>query len=168
MEKFTKKYKQKFGISYEDYFKTRFNGIVEILRILVPLMDKEKALDIIKKLWEKKGIEIIVRQLKSIKPISNFKEFKEIYKDQISTDYMKHCLNFEILEDSPNKLAFKFKECLWAKTFLEIDGSEIGYIMCCHPDYAMAKAFHPNIKLIRTKCLMKGDEFCDSTYIWEE
>ncbi|MFX1329185.1 MAG: L-2-amino-thiazoline-4-carboxylic acid hydrolase [Promethearchaeota archaeon] len=168
MEKLIKKYKQKFEISYEDYFRTRFNGIVEIIRILAPLMDEEKALDIIKKLWEKKGTEMIVRQLKNTKPITNFKEFKEIYKEQISTEYMKHCLGFEIVEDTPKKLVFKFTECLWAKTFLEIGGSDIGYAMCCHPDYVMAKAFHPKIKLERTKCLMKGDDFCDSTYIWEE
>ena len=35
-------------------------------------------------------------------------------------------------------------------------------------DFAMAKAFHPNLKLVRTKSLMKGNDCCDSTYIWEE
>lgn len=168
MSKEFKKYKKKFEISYEDYFRTRFSGIIEIIRVLTPIIDKKKVLDIIKKLWEKKGIEIIVRQLKNINPITNFEEFKEIHKQQISTEYMKNCLNFEIIADTPNKLAFKFKDCLWAKTFLELGAPEIGHAMCCHPDFAMAKAFHPNLKLVRTKSLMKGDEYCDSTYIWEE
>lgn len=168
MSKKYAKSKNKFGISYEDYFRTRFNGIVEIIRILAPLMDEKKALNIIKKLWEKKGIELIVRQLKNSRPITNFEEFKEIYKEQISTEYMQNCLKFKIIEDTPNKLAFRFTECLWAKTFLELGAPDIGHAMCCYPDFAMAKAFHPNLKLVRTKSLMKGDDFCDSTYIWEE
>ena len=162
------KSKEKFKISYEDYFKTRFNGIVEIMRVLAPLMDEEKALEIIKKLWEKKGIELIVRQLKNVRPITNFKEFKEVYLEQISTEYMQHCLNFRIVEDNPNRLALKFSKCLWAKTFLELGASDIGHSMCCYPDFAMAKAFHPKLKLVRTKSLMKGDDCCDSTYIWED
>jgi len=167
MVKKSEKYKEKFEISYEDYFRTRFNGMVEIMRVLAPIMDKKKALDIIKKLWEKKGIEIIVRQLKNTRPIKNFEEFKEVYEEQISTEYMQHCLNFTIVEDTHNKLAFRFTNCLWAKTFLELGASDIGDAMCCYPDFAMAKAFHPNLKLVRTKSLMKGDDYCDSTYIWE-
>jgi len=168
MSKQYEKSEEKFGISYEDYFRTRFNGIIEIIRILAPIMDEKKALAIIKKLWEKKGTEIIVRQLKNTIPITNFEEFKKVYIDQISTEYMQHCLNFKIVEDTPNRLEFKFTKCLWAKTFLELKASDIGDSMCCHPDFAMAKAFHPNLKLVRTKSLMKGDDHCDSTYIWEE
>jgi hypothetical protein len=81
---------------------------------------------------------------------------------------MQHCLNFTIVEDNPKKLALKFTKCLWAKTFLEINAPEVGYSICCHPDFAMAKAFHPNLKFVRTKSLMKGDAYCDSTYIWED
>ena len=168
MVKDIEKSEKKFEISYEDYFRTRFYGIVELLKVLAPLFDKKRALEIIKKLWEKKGIELIVRQLKNANPIRNFKDFKDIYTEQISTEYMQHCLSFTIVEDTQNKLAFKFTKCLWAKTFLEMDASDIGHAICCHPDFAMAKAFHPNLKLVRTKSLMKGDNYCDSTYIWEE
>jgi hypothetical protein len=87
MAKQYEKSEEKFGISYEDYFRTRFNGIIEIIRILAPIMDEKKALVIIEKLWEKKGTEIIVRQLKNTTPITNFEEFKKVYKDQISTEY---------------------------------------------------------------------------------
>jgi len=162
------KSKEKIEISYEDFFRTRFNGIVEIFRVLTPLVDRRKALERLKKLWEKKGIETIVRHLKNANPITNFEEFKNVYKDQISTEYMRNCLNFSIIEDTPQKLVLKFTKCLWAKTFLEINAPEIGYAICCYPDFAMAKAFHPNLRLTRTKCLMKGDDYCDSTYIWEE
>jgi len=72
-------------------------------------------------------------------------------------------------EKSKKNFGFSYKDySLWAKPFLELDASDIGHAMCCYPDFAMAKVFHSNLKLIRTKFLMKGDDFCDSTYIWEE
>ncbi len=162
------RFKEKIEISYEDYFRTRFSGMIEIFRVVSPLLDKKKALERLKKLWEKKGIELIVKQLKNTSPITNFEEFKTVYKEQISTEYMKNCLNFTIVEETPKKLALKFTKCLWAKTFLEINAPEVGFVICCYPDFAMAKAFHPDLRLTRTRCLMKGDEYCDSTYIWED
>ena len=161
MEKMSEKHKEKFGISYEDYFRTRFNGIVELMRVLAPILDEKKALEIIKKLWEKKGINLIVRQLKNAKPISNFDEFKEVYKDQISTEYMKHCLNFKIVEDTPNKLEFKFTKCLWAKTFRESKAGDYGYAYLCYPDLFKWLPWNSKLKVRLTKTLMQGHDCCN-------
>ncbi len=162
------KSKLTFEISYQDYFKTRFGGITEMVRALTPIMDEMKALDRIKELYKKKSKNLVVRLLKNKKPITNFEEFKEMYKEQMSTEFMQHCLDFIITEDTSNKLTFKFTTCLWAKTFLEINEPGLGYAMCCYPDYTMAKAFHPKLKLVRNKTLMQGNECCESTYQWEE
>ena len=162
------KSKCKFEISYKDYFKTRFNGISEMVRALTPIMDQMEALDRIKALYEKKGKALVARLLKNKKPITSFKEFKEIYKEQMYTEFMQHCLEFTITEDTADKLTFKFTKCLWAKTFLEINEPGIGYAMCCYPDYAMAKIFNPKLKLIRNKTIMQGNDYCKCTYQWED
>jgi hypothetical protein len=160
--------KSMFKISYEDYFRNRFNGITEIIKTLTPIMDEIQALNKIKELYIEKSKNLVKRLLKNKKPITNFEEFKEIYKEQLSSEFMQHCLQFTITEDTPNKLTFKFTKCLWAKTFLETNEPGIGYAMCCYPDYEMVKAFHPKLKLIRTKTLMQGNTCCESTYTWEE
>ena len=162
------KHKSKFDISYEDYFRTRFNGITEIIKALTPIMDQREALDKIKELYVKKSKNLVKRILRDKKPITNFKEFKEMYKEQLSSEFMQHCLDFTITEDTPNKLVFKFTKCLWAKTFLEMNEPGLGYAMCCYPDYAMIKAFHPKLKLVRNKTLMQGNTCCESNYLWEE
>ena len=162
------KSKEKFEISYEDYFRTRFNGITEMVRALTPIMDEMEALNRIKALYEKKGKAFVARLLKNKNPITSFKEFKEIYKEHMSTEFMQHCLDFTITADTPDKLTFKFTKCLWAKTFLEIDEPGLGYALCCYPDYAMIKAFHPKLKLIRNKTIMQGNESCELTYQWED
>ena len=161
-------YKEKFEISYEDYFRIRLNGIIETYRELTPLLDKQKALEKLKKLWEKKGIGMIERLLRDSRSITNFEEFKETYMQMMSRDLMDHSTRFAVVEDTPKKFSLKFTKCLWAKTVLEFNAPELGYIICCNPDFGMAKAFHPNIKLIGKKTLMKGDDCCDPTYIWEE
>lgn len=168
MSEIEEKSKLTFEISYEDYFRTRFSGIAEMVRALTPIMDQMKALDKIKELYKKKSIELVGRLLKNKKPITNFEGFKEIYKEQMKTVFMQHCLDFTITEDTPKKITFKFTKCLWAKTFLEINEPGLGYAMCCFPDYTMAKAFHPKLKLVRNKTLMQGNECCESTYQWEE
>ncbi len=168
MANMDEKSKETFDISYEDYFRTRFNGITEMVKALTPIMDKFDALERIKALYEKKSRALVARLLKNKKPITSFKEFKEIYKEQMNTDFIQHCLDFTITEDTPDKLTFKFTKCLWAKTFQEINETGLGYAMCCYPDYTMAKTFHPKLKLTRNKTIMQGNECCESTYHWEE
>ena len=143
MPKRNEESKEKFDISYEDYFRTRFNGITEMVRTLTPLLNEIEVLNRIKELYIKKSKDLIARLLKDKKPVTNFEEFKEIYKEQLSTEFMDHCLEFTITQDTPNKLSFKFTKCLWARTFIEINEPGLGYAMCCNPDYSMAKAFHP-------------------------
>lgn len=168
MSDINEKSKEKFEISYEDYFRTRFNGIAEMVRALTPIMDQMKALDRIKELYEKKSKDLVSRLMKNKEKITTFKDFKEIYKEQMKTEFMRHCLDFTITEDTSNKITFKFTKCLWAKTFLEINEPGLGYAMCCYPDYTMAKAFHPKLKFTRNKTLMQGNEYCESTYQWEK
>ena len=45
---------------------------------------------------------------------------------------------------------------------------DLGYIMFCQVDFAMAQAYHPKIKVKRTKTFMQGDSHCDFAYYWEE
>lgn len=162
------KCKKKLEISYDDYFRTRFNGIAEMVRALTPIMDQIEALERIKELYEKKSKDLAVRLLKKKKPITTFEEFKKIYTEQLSTEFMQNCLDFTVTEDTPKKITFKFTKCLWAKTFLEINEPGLGYAMCCYPDYAMIKTFHPKLKLVRNKNIMQGSDCCESTYLWEE
>lgn len=77
-------------------------------------------------------------------------------------------LTFEILNDNDNILEIKFTECLWAKTFREADAPEIGYAGFCYQDYSSAKAYNPNLKLIREKTLMQGHDCCHFKWVMEK
>jgi hypothetical protein len=55
-----------------------------------------------------------------------------------------------------------------AKTFKELNATDIGYVLNCRPDFAMAKAQHPKLRLKRTQTLMQGDDCCNHTWYWKE
>ena len=76
-------------------------------------------------------------------------------------------ITFEILNNNESVFEMKFTECLWAKTFREADASEIGYAGVCYQDYPMTKAFNPNLKLIRDKTLMQGQDCCHFKWVKE-
>jgi hypothetical protein len=76
-------------------------------------------------------------------------------------------ITFEILNNNETVFEMKFSECLWAKTFREEDASEIGYAGVCYQDYPMTKAFNPNLKLIRDKTLMQGQDCCHFKWVTE-
>jgi len=80
---------------------------------------------------------------------------------------MSDRITYEILTDEESIFEVKFTECLWAKTFREADASEIGYAGVCYQDYPMTKAFNPNLKLIRDKTLMQGQDCCHFNWVKE-
>lgn len=76
-------------------------------------------------------------------------------------------LTFDIVEDTPKAFEVKVKECLWAKTYRDAKAGDLGYILSCYGDYASAQGFNPKMRMIRTKTLMQGDDFCNHRYVVE-
>jgi hypothetical protein len=81
--------------------------------------------------------------------------------------FMQHALTFTIVEDTPTAFAIKITECLWAKTFRDAQGADIGYAVICHGDIANARGYSPKLRLLRSKTLMQGHAFCDLRWVWE-
>ena len=168
-KKKTHKFQEKMQseMTYEQYFQSLYMGTVELARAFEKVIGKEKAQEITRKAAEEAGVRGI-KQLVSMKPIENFEDFKLMLKGTNTSPLMSHVLTVTYPEEQPKKLSCKITECLWAKIFKEMNAADLGYIICCNPDFATAKAYHPNIKLKRTKTLMQGDGYCDHTYCWEE
>ena len=80
---------------------------------------------------------------------------------------MQHALDAEVVEQTPEALDYKVNRCLWAKVFRDEKAADIGYAMVCYPDYAVAKALNPKMKLIRTQTLMQGADCCRFRYVME-
>jgi len=135
-------------------------------RELERVLGREKAFDIIRKDSEKLAVENVKRQMAKRKPFKRFEDFVAFLEESDRSPFWSHVLTLTYPEKTPKKLVYRVTECLWAKTFKELNATDLGYLMICHPDFAMAQACHPKIKLERTETLMQGDNYCDHTYYW--
>jgi hypothetical protein len=80
----------------------------------------------------------------------------------------QHALVYEIVEDTPKAFEVRISKCLWAKTFRDEDAAALGYAAICYPDFGVARGYSPKMKLVRTKTLMQGYEYCNHRYEWSE
>lgn len=81
--------------------------------------------------------------------------------------WWKNVLTYEFVEWTEKAAEIRVTECLWAKTIRQWDAAELGYALICHPDFAAAAAFNPKMKMIRTKTLMQGNDYCNHRWVIE-
>jgi hypothetical protein len=172
-ESMNKKTRHKFKakmppLTYEEYFHWRFDGQVRLIRELERVLGRKKAFEIVGKASEKFAVKSVKREIAEKGPIKNFEEFREGMKKDEGSPFWTHTLTVKYLEETPKKFATCVTECLWAKTFKELNATDIGYVLSCRPDFAMARAQHPKLRLRRTKTLMQGDSYCNHTWYWKE
>ncbi len=160
------KFKDKMEETYEELFRIRYSDAVQLAREFQRVFGKEKSAEIIGDLSDRKGVEM-VKQMTEKVPIKTFEDFIAVYKGSLDDPLFSHALTVTITEETPTTLKLQITECLWAKTFREMNAADLGYSMICHPDFPMAQAFHPNIRMERTKTLMQGDDCCNHQYFWK-
>ena len=75
---------------------------------------------------------------------------------------ISNVLEVETITDSPAEHVFKVHRCAYAEYFREIGEPEIGYLMMCSMDDAVAEGW--GIDLQRAGTLMQGAACCDFCY----
>ena len=140
-------------------------GYIPIMQVLAHEMGKDAFIEMLKKAGAEFGAQH-GKMLAKHFPKNDLAAFIAFMKreDRVS----QHVWTFETIEETDITFEIKVTECLWADTFREADAADIGYATYCHADYAMAQAFNPKMKMIRTKTLMEGHDCCNHRYVMEE
>jgi len=125
---------------------------------------KERFLEMLEKAGWKLYEESIKSQFRDLKIRDVDSLIANFWAPMQKSRLWSHTLPIEIIKQSPSEGVVKMSACLVAKVFRENDAGDIGYAAICHADYAVANAFNPKIKLVRNKCLMKGDDYCYFEY----
>ncbi len=82
------------------------------------------------------------------------------------TEYLwSHVLTLQWIEKAERTAEIRVTECLWAATFRAAGAGDIGYACCCHPDFAVATAFNPKMRMLRTKTLMQRHDCCNHRWV---
>jgi hypothetical protein len=153
------------GMSFQEVFKFAYGDFIELMQSFANEVGKEKLLGMLKResdVYTKKEAKEYLKKL----PNNDFATFKAEAKEKPSR-FWEHVVTKTIIEDTESSFEEKITECLYAKTFREAGAADIGYAYCCYYDFPAAQAYHPKLKLIRTKTLMAGDDCCNPRYIWE-
>lgn len=74
-------------------------------------------------------------------------------------------LELTMVEQTRNRLYFNVTRCKYAELYKAMGIAELGSILSCSRDSALAIGFNPRIKLYRTQTIMEDADFCDFRYV---
>lgn len=160
------KFLENSEMSFRDVFRFTFqNYYIPCIQRLSNEIGREKLIETLKRLTSEAVAKSVKKSIENL-PNNDFATYVALSKER-KNRFVEHVLTAEVLEETEKEVRTDITECLWAETFREAEAADIGYAAICYPDFASASAFNPNIKLVRTKTLMQGDDRCDFHYIWE-
>lgn len=165
----THKFDEKLDITYSQYIKDSMAGEVALQRELERVLGKEKTHTILREWAERRTVDGLKKYLEDagIK-IRNFDDFKKHMEEMWVSGHVAKTHTCETINDDSETVTYRVTECIWAKMMRELDAADLGLLTMCDLDFISASVYHPNIKLVREKTLMNGDDCCDFTYVWNK
>ncbi len=70
----------------------------------------------------------------------------------------------DVLEQTSTNYFFNVLRCPYYEKYRELGLDEFGVEFSCCRDEPFARGFNPRLKLVRTKTIMEGADFCDFRY----
>lgn len=123
------------------------------------------AKEFIEELGEERALPIIARALEKmqIKAARQLAEKLGSNSLEALAEHYRRTAPERVLEVTDRHIALKIPRCLSWEAFNYLGAPEICRLYC-NTDDAYIKAFNPRMKMIRTKTISNGDEYCD--HIW--
>lgn len=77
-------------------------------------------------------------------------------------------LDCEVIRQTSDAFEVNVTGCRYAQFFHEIGAPELGFLLVCSADFAMAEGFGADVRLTRTQTIMQGADHCDFRYALSE
>jgi hypothetical protein len=74
-------------------------------------------------------------------------------------------LDYEVVKQDPGAFDVNVTGCRYARFFKELGVPELGFLLICSSDFAMAEGFGADVQLSRTQTIMQGASHCDFRYV---
>jgi hypothetical protein len=74
-------------------------------------------------------------------------------------------LNYDVVKQAPDTFEVNVTECRYAQFYKEMGAPELGFLLTCSADFAMAEGFGTDVQLTRTQTIMQGASHCDFRYV---
>ena len=73
-------------------------------------------------------------------------------------------LAYDVREQSEDGFAIDVTRCRYAEFYKELGEPEVGFLLVCSADFAVAEGVGSDVTLTRTKTIMQGASHCDFRY----
>ncbi len=73
-------------------------------------------------------------------------------------------LDYEVVKKAPDAFEVNVTGCRYAEFYDRIGAPELGFLLVCSSDFAMAEGFGAPVRLTRTQTIMQGASHCDFRY----
>ncbi len=73
-------------------------------------------------------------------------------------------LQYDVLEQTADTYAIDVRRCRYAEFYRELGEPELGFLLVCTADFAVADGFGDDVELTRTQTIMQGAPHCDFRY----
>jgi len=158
------KFLENSGMSFEEVYNFAFKEFyIPMMKNLAKEIGKDEFIETLKRARS----ELAKQQGQNLAKSLGKNDMASFASWMKENELYKHILTSEIVEETDKAFEMKVSECLSAKTFREADASDIGYAAICHGGYAFAPAFNPKMKVIKTKTLMQGHDYCNPRTVLE-
>ncbi len=75
-----------------------------------------------------------------------------------------NALDVEELSRTTEAFEFNVTGCRYAEFYRQLGEAELGFLLSCGGDWAMAEGLSPDLELTRTQTIMEGAPHCDFRY----
>ncbi len=137
-------------------------AIAPVIKMLFEKIGKEEALSMLKEVNQQEAFQ----RGKEIKRSEKGNGIEELVKD-VSTWGDGGVIEMEVLEETSNTYFFNVHKCPYHQKYKELGITELGVCFSCCRDAPFALGFNPKLKLMRTKTIMEGSDYCDFRYTLE-
>jgi hypothetical protein len=73
-------------------------------------------------------------------------------------------LDYEVLEKTADTFDVNVTGCRYAAFYRELGAPELGFLLVCSSDFAIAEGLGGEVELTRTQTIMQGASHCDFRY----
>lgn len=137
-------------------------AIAPVMEILFEEIGKERALAVLAEVNQKEAFQRGKNMMKSGKNNG----IRELAED-VATWGDGGVMEMEVLEETSSTYFFNVYKCPYHDRYKELGLTELGVCFSCCRDEPFALGLNPRLKLIRSKTLMEGSDFCDFRYFLE-
>ncbi len=138
------------------------SAVAPVINKLFDEIGKKEALAILREVNEKEAFQRGKDMMKS----ENNNGINELVKD-VATWGDGGVFEIDILEKTLITFFFNVHKCPYYKKYEELGLTELGVGFSCCRDKPFARGLNPKLKLVRTKTIMEGADFCDFRYSFE-